>query len=146
MKPDEVLSLLNSDEREAFFSMTALDDPENLAGETFAAALEFGDPGSIRDLRLILCRIARDREFTRAVEVLRSFTDGQDERGLRCRRALRDLTSVPLPEPAHLFVDSLSALIAGLLHGSRGRAGRRRTELVRAILDEARSIEAGRAA
>lgn len=133
-----ILDELSFDERIAF--LTSPPSPE--VDEAFNAARTFGDPRSIADLRLLLASVVRDREHRRAVEILRSFAGDQDERGIRSRRALHELEEPCLSEAAHLFVRSLARLAATALLDSRSRAGRRRGELLTAVIDEAADDEA----
>lgn len=128
-----ILDELSFDER--FTLLTSPPSPE--VDQAFDAARTFGDPRSIADLRLALAAAVRDREHQHAVEILRSFADDKGDRGVRARRALHELEGPCLPEPAHLFVRSFARLAATALLDSRSRAGRRRGELLTAVIDEA---------
>ncbi|MEO8500807.1 MAG: hypothetical protein ABI565_07815 [Vicinamibacteria bacterium] len=147
MSTREILAKLTLDERDAFLLMTPSGDPENLVDEAFAAAVTFGDPASIRDLRLRLARAVRDRELGHAIQTLRTFGDDEGEVGVRVRRMLREYDATPcLPEAADQFVRAFALIAARCLHDSKSRAGQRRGQLIKALLDEAAIVEKENAA
>lgn len=141
-----LLDSFPTDEREAFLLMTPSDDPENLVGEAFAAAVTFGDKGSIRELRLLLIRQVRKLALKKAVETLRMVADLDDDLGLCARSMLRAHDSEPLPKAAEDFVRSFALIVSKCLLDSKDQATPHRGRILTAVIDEARAIGKEKAA
>jgi len=151
MTSAEALCLLTFDERDTFIH-APIPPPEDceshaaIARDSFACVVEFGDRGSIRTLRVAIAHIAREREFQEALATLHTFTDEQSEQGACARRMVRAASRPAMPENVNGFLDALAAVAGSALLESRSRAGQRRGQIIKDLLNEAKVIELERAA